>query len=87
MALFFKGDYAGAVAQLRSVSGGPTPTARAYFYLACAEAGLVLTGQGDVPMLEEARGLYANANGNSGEFSADRRFISPSVLTLLGGKQ
>ncbi len=87
MKLFFNGDYAGAAAQMRTVSYGKSPTARAHFYFACAQAGLVLIGRADRESLTEAQAYFEGARGDSEVFSADRQYVSPRILQLLGAKQ
>lgn len=87
MTLFFKGEYGSAGDQLRTVTDGKSPTARAYFYLACAKVGLVLSGGADAELIQEAKALFKSAGGDSSVFSADRRYISPRILQMLGGNQ
>lgn len=86
MELFFSGDYGGAAAALTPLANAKDPSPGASFYLACSKAALVLTGQADRGVLEDARALFARAGGAS-RFSEDRKFISPRILQLLEGKQ
>ena len=86
MELFFSGDYGGAAAALTPLANAKDPSPAASFYLACSKAALVLTGQADRGVLEDARALFARAGGSS-RFSEDRKFISPRILQLLEGKQ
>jgi tetratricopeptide (TPR) repeat protein len=86
MAMFFAGDYGGAVAALTPLATSGTPSPAVSFYLACSKAALVLTGQADRAVLDDARALYAQVVGAS-QFSEDRKYISPRILQLLEGRQ
>ncbi len=62
------------------------PTHRVTFYLACSYAARALwTGAAAIPAsLDEARQMFTYASGDSAQFAADRAFISPAVLRMLG---
>jgi tetratricopeptide (TPR) repeat protein len=86
MILFYRGDYAGAATELSGTVAGPTASARAYFYLACAQAGMVLTGRADRQLLPQAQVNFVAAGGDWSAFEADRQYISPRIREMLGGK-
>ena len=58
-------------------------TPRAYFYLACSQTALAILGRADANAVTDARANLARA-GNQAQFAADRRYISPRVLQMLG---
>jgi hypothetical protein len=64
------------------VVSGPARSARAYFYLACSLAALVLTGDRDESELVNAQAALRSA-GRLDQFAADQRFVSPRVLLAL----
>ena len=80
MLAFFNGNYRAAVQQLDVAAREPGASARARAFLACAKAGLVLTGGADEAVLREARTDYQSAQAL---VASDRRFISPRVLAVL----
>jgi hypothetical protein len=80
---FFSGDYVAAIQWLERATqeaGGPP---RAQLYLACAKAGLVLTGGGNADLLRTARLEFQSADPRRNLPDAQRRFISPRVLEQL----
>ena len=62
------------------VAGQPSP--RAYFYLACSRAALVVTQQVDSSALAAARDALKRAGGKE-KFPTDLPYISPRVLDAL----
>ena len=60
---------------------GATP--RELFYLACSRTALAILGQGGTLAIDDAKSLVARA-GSPDQFAADRRYISPRVLRMLG---
>ena len=86
MILFYQGKYAEAARELTGTVAGPSASARAYFYLACAQAGMMLTGQADRQILVQAQVAFRASGGDWSVFEADRRYISPRIRELLGGK-
>lgn len=86
MILFFRGDYTRAAAELTNLTLAK-PSARAFFYLACAQAGMALTGQGNRQTQLEAQSNFSTAVGDSDMFANDRKYVSPRILKLLGAKQ
>jgi hypothetical protein len=58
-------------------------TPRAYFYLACSQTALAILGRADANAVTDALANLARA-GNPAQFAADRRYISPRVLQVLG---
>jgi hypothetical protein len=80
---FFSGDYESAAASLATVAAGTNASPRAHFYLACAQAALVLTGKAPRTSLEAARGELALVK-DTGQFAADKRLISPRIMQELG---
>ena len=82
---YLAGDYDAAIRLLRPVFDIDPPSSRVAFYLACSYvARAALGGVVDEPTLDEARRMFTYAGGDSGRFAADRAFISPVVLRLLG---
>lgn len=82
---YLSGDY-GAVVATRDAAGDAAPP-RLWFYAACSEAALGLldpTSEAE-QRFERARQLFARAIASGHTFSADRRAISPRVLTVLQG--
>lgn len=73
---YFSGDYRGAIVLLARAASD-----REAAFLACAKVSLVLAGGADVALLQEARADYRNVA--RGLAAADRRFISPRVLSEL----
>lgn len=80
---FFSGDYESAAASLAAVTYNPGASPRAYFYLACSQAALVLTGRAPRTTMDGARAQLALARDN-GQFAADKRLISPRIRQELG---
>jgi len=80
---FFSGDYEAAASSLALVTSSAGASPRAYFYLACARAALVLTGKAPRNAMEDARAQLALAGDNT-QFAPDRRFISPRIRQELG---
>ena len=80
---FFSGDYEAAVASLAAVTFAAGASPRAYFYLACSRAALVLTGKAPRSGIDEARAQLALAN-DTGQYAADKRLISPRIRQELG---
>ena len=79
--LYLSGQYAEASNRLARAGAGATP--RELFYLACSRTALAILGQGGTPAIDDAKSLVARA-GSPDQFAADRRFISPRVLRMLG---
>ncbi len=79
---YFTGDYGEAIRQFETMPQANAPS-RVQLFLACARAGVVLTGGGDAAMLRTARAGYREAGGADGLLAQDRRFISPKILALL----
>ena len=79
---YFTGDYGEAIRQFETMAQTNAP-ARVRLFLACARAGVVLTGGGDAVMLRTARAEYREAGGANALLAQDRRFISPKILALL----
>jgi hypothetical protein len=61
-------------------------TPRAYFYLACSQTALAILGRADANAVNNARTTLSRA-GDPAQFAADRRYISPRVLQMLGLNQ
>lgn len=80
---FLSGDYRVAVRALEEASSSPSAQPRAKIYLACANAGLVLTGQADQSRLALARAQYNSADPQRNLLDEDRRLISPRILERL----
>ena len=80
---FFAGDYELARRELGRAVGMPGGNSRILLYLAFAQAGLVLTGRGDLTMLRVARDDYWGAGGARAILAQDRPYISPKILELL----
>jgi hypothetical protein len=91
---YFSGDYEAAAASLTALTSnlsaqGASDTSiavrreRAYFYLACAQAALVLTGRAPRRAIGDARAQLTRAN-DTGQFSADKQLISPRIRQELG---
>jgi hypothetical protein len=88
---FFSGDYAAAATSLTALVAGlnasnASPASRrerAYFYLACAQAALVLTGGAPRSAITDARAQLTRAN-DTGQYGADKRLISPRIKQELG---
>jgi len=79
--LYLSGQYADASNRLARAGSGATP--RELFYLACSRTALAILGQGGTPAIDDAKSLVARA-GSPDQFAADRRYISPRVLRMLG---
>ena len=80
--LYFSGEYEEAVRQFETMPLATAPD-RVRVFLACARAGVVLTGRGDAALLRTARMEYREA-GRADTLSAqERRLISPKILELL----
>jgi hypothetical protein len=82
---YLAGRYDQTAAMLASVASGTGFSPRAYFYLACSRTALAASGQADPASIADARALLARA-GDQAQFSADKRYISPRVLQMLGVK-
>lgn len=80
---FLSGQYAQASNLLASAAGATGTTPRAYFYLACSRTALAIVGQADAAAITDARAMLARA-GDPAQFVADRRYISPRILRMLG---
>jgi TolA-binding protein len=80
---FFAGDYETARRELGRAVGMPGGNSRVLLYLAFSQAGLVLTGRGDLTMLRVARDDYRGAGGAAAVLPQDRPYISPKILELL----
>ncbi len=86
MRQFFSKDYQGAKATLQSSLKAGRTSPRIYLYLACSDAALsLLSGPSqDAALLQQARQHYAQAKPQENGFAADRQYISPRILQLLG---
>lgn len=85
MAAYFAGDYDEAIRVLKPAFDASPPSQRVTFYLACSYAArALLTGARDQGTVDEVRQMFAYASGDSPQFTADRAFISPAVLRMLG---
>lgn len=82
---FFQGDYEAAGVSLASLAARPGASPRSHFYLACSMTALVLTGKAPRSSIDEARAQMGLA-GDTGQFAADRRLISPRILQELGAQ-
>jgi tetratricopeptide (TPR) repeat protein len=80
---FFSGQYQAAASKLTLLAAGPNASPRTYFYLACSQAALVLTGKADPTALDVARRQLALA-GDRAKFAADQALISPRIKRALG---
>lgn len=83
---YLRGDYARAIRLLTPLADAPNPSARAFIYLACSNAALVLMGRAGEGVLADARAQLQRA-GSLEPFAADRRLVSPSVWRMLGVEQ
>ena len=82
---FYRGEYAGAIAELAPLGGRARP--RADFYLACSKAALALLERDPErrKLLEqEARQHVAPVKDGRAAFAADFRYLSPRILAILG---
>ena len=79
---FFSGEYARAVSALEAQVGGSMESRAAHFYLACAQAALVLIGRENPITLNTAR-LHLTLAGDAPELTSARQYISPRVLAVL----
>ena len=82
---YLSGRYDQAAAILAGVESGTGSSPRAYFYLACSRTALAATGQADPASIAGARVILTLA-GDQAQFAADKRYISPRVLQMLGVK-
>jgi hypothetical protein len=80
---YLSGQYDQAATLLAGAASGSAATPRAYFYLACSRTALAILGQADAAAVTSARALLARA-GDPAQFAADRRYVSPRVLQMLG---
>jgi hypothetical protein len=80
---YLSGRYDQASAILGSAVTATGATPRAYFYLACSRTALAIVGQADAATIADARAMLARA-GDPAQFAADRRYISPRILQMLG---
>jgi len=78
----YSGNYQAAASSLAAVTSSPGASSRAFFYLACSRAALVLTGQAPRTALDDARAQLASASDN-GQFAAVKRLISPRIRQEL----
>ena len=82
---YLSGQYGEAARILDGLVSGAGASPRAYFFLACSRTALALVGQADAGTIKSAQAVLAQA-GDTSRFSADKRYISPRVLQLLGIK-
>jgi hypothetical protein len=80
---YLSGQYDQVSTLLGGAIAANAGTPRAYFYLACSQTALAILGRSDANAVNEARTLLARA-GDPAQFAADRRYISPRVLQMLG---
>ena len=80
---FFSGNYRAAIPLLEAAAQQPGMAPRARKYLACAKAGLVLTGGADATLLREARADLQSVDLMRTFTADERRYISPKVLEQL----
>jgi hypothetical protein len=87
MRLYFRGNYAGALAELKvsaTDSRDPAVAARFSFYRACTMAALALsTNPTNSSLMNEARSHYRAALSEAGAFASDLAYISPKILEEL----
>ena len=86
IAAYLSGRYDVSASTLGVIQTGVAGSERAYFYLACSRVALAILGQADAGTIADARALLSQA-GDPARFSADRRYISPRVLKMLGVTQ
>ncbi len=82
---FLQGQYEAALQTLTGLvkRGGASP--RAQFFLACSQAALGLLQGGATSQLAGARATYRAARQQQGQFTRERRFVSPRILQVLEG--
>ena len=80
---YLSGQYDRVSSLLGSAVAANTGTPRAYFYLACSQTAMAILGQSDANAVNDARAMLLRA-GDPAQFAADRRYISPRVLQMLG---
>jgi hypothetical protein len=80
---YLSGQYDQVSSLLAPAVAANAGTPRAYFYLACSRTALAILRQSDANAVNEARAVLARA-GDPAQFAADRRYISPRVLQMLG---
>ena len=80
---YLSGQYLQVSSLLGSAVAANAGTPRVYFYLACSQTALAILGQSDANAVAGARQMLARA-GDPAQFAADRRYISPRVLQMLG---
>ena len=80
---FFTGDYETARREFGRDMGRAGAGRRTLLFLAFSQAGLVLTGRGDLTMLRVARDDYWGAGGAAAVLPQDRPYISPKILEIL----
>jgi tetratricopeptide (TPR) repeat protein len=86
IAAYLSGRYDQSASVLGVLQTGVTGSERAYFYLACSRVALAILGQADAGSIADARAILSRA-GDPARFTADRRYISPRVLKMLGVTQ
>jgi hypothetical protein len=81
---FYSGQYEAARTRLWALMDGGRISPRGYFYLACSRAALALTGKPDDDnVIPEAQAQLKLA-GDTNQFTADKRLISPRIRQALG---
>ena len=83
IAAYLSGRYDVSASALGVIQTEATGSQRAYFYLACSRVALAILGQADAGSIADARAILKQA-GDPARFNADRRYISPRVLKMLG---
>jgi hypothetical protein len=82
---YLSGQYGEAATILDGLVSGAGASPRAYFFLACSRTALALVGQADAGTIKSAQAILSQA-GDTTRFSAEKRYVSPRVLQLLGIK-
>jgi hypothetical protein len=80
---YLSGRYEQVPSLLGRAVAANAATPRAYFYLACSQTALAILGGGGANAVSDARATLVRA-GDPAQFAADRRYISPRVLKMLG---
>jgi hypothetical protein len=83
---FFSGRYAQADGMLTQLAATSSPSARTFYYLACARVAMVYAGQAPASTLAEAREIVKRAGGLE-NFAQDFAVTSPRILRELGLRQ
>jgi hypothetical protein len=82
---YLSGQYGQAATILSGLVSGAGASPRAYFFLACSRTAMALVGQADAGTIKSAQAILAQA-GDTTRFTADKQYVSPRVLKVLGIK-